>query len=248
MEEFARGPLIRDRRALPHTLLRRRGFLQDGGDRQDWRVNLMELEQSLGRAIRQRRLDLGLSQVEVAERMGSEFRQSDISRIEQGRVQFPRPQLLMALAGSLNISIIDLMVEAGWLTPEEHIHYTHQQRESESPVLPRPLIVIADTDPVAGAALAGLLPEHSFRIVTAFDGETLTDLVVSQQPAAVVVDHTLPRLNLMEFSKMIRQRRFDTRIIVIGVNRPGPLPGAHFVSKPVDIEAILHILTTIDHS
>lgn len=239
---------MRGREGVPRVLIKRRAFLQDGIDRSDWRVDLMELEQNLGNAIRQRRLDLGLSQIQVAERMGSEFRQSDISRIEQGRVQFPRPQLLMELAGALNISIIDLMAEAGWLTPEEHIHYTQQQREIELPVLPRPLIVIADGDPVAGAALAGLLPEHSFRIVTAFDGETLTDLVVSQQPAAVVVDHTLPRLNLMEFSKMIRQRRFDTRIIVIGFNRPGPLPGAHFVSKPVDREAILHILTTIDHS
>lgn len=60
------------------------------------------MEYSLGRAIRERREEIGLTQEELANRVvscGDEtFRQSDVSRLESGRVQLPRLQRLEALA------------------------------------------------------------------------------------------------------------------------------------------------------
>ena len=73
----------------------------------------MAESRSLGEAIRQRRVELGMSQEELAERIGLDVRQSDVSRLERGKVLFPRHERLNQIADALGVSMGALLVEAG---------------------------------------------------------------------------------------------------------------------------------------
>jgi transcriptional regulator with XRE-family HTH domain len=71
----------------------------------------------LGVAIRARRLELGLSQEQLAQR-SSDARegilQSDISRLESGQVALPRSGHLRRIAAALDMPIVDLLARSGW--------------------------------------------------------------------------------------------------------------------------------------
>ena len=69
---------------------------------------------SIGNFIRERRQDLGLSQEQLAERVGSTYSQSDISRIERGHITLPRLSNLERLAASLDVPVGELLIAAGW--------------------------------------------------------------------------------------------------------------------------------------
>ena len=74
----------------------------------------MEQTRSLGEAIRTRRLELGWSQEELAERIGDGVRQADVSRLERGRVTLPRRQRLERIAAALGMSPGELLARSGW--------------------------------------------------------------------------------------------------------------------------------------
>ncbi len=69
---------------------------------------------SLGKAIRDRRMELGLTQEALAERIGDGVRQSDVSRLERDRIQLPRPQRLRAIARALDMEPGELLIASGW--------------------------------------------------------------------------------------------------------------------------------------
>ena len=74
------------------------------------------MERKLGNFVRERRLELGLSQEALAERVGDSVRQAEISRIENDRVHLPRRERMAALAEALEVTLGDLMVKSGWMT------------------------------------------------------------------------------------------------------------------------------------
>jgi transcriptional regulator with XRE-family HTH domain len=73
------------------------------------------MPQSLGTLIRERRQDLGLTQEELADRIGGSVRQAEISRLEAGHVALPRRERLEAIATALEVSIGELLVRTGWM-------------------------------------------------------------------------------------------------------------------------------------
>lgn len=77
---------------------------------------------SIGEAVRIRRAQLEFTQEDLADKMAelgdANIRQSDISRIENGQVQLPRFERLHYLAVALDMSVADLLVEAGLATDE----------------------------------------------------------------------------------------------------------------------------------
>ena len=73
----------------------------------------------LGDYLRNRRMELGLSQEQLAERIGGSASQAEISRLERGHVMLPRRGRLEALAAALHVSLGALLVHSGWLTEEE---------------------------------------------------------------------------------------------------------------------------------
>jgi transcriptional regulator with XRE-family HTH domain len=70
---------------------------------------------SLGTFIRRRRTELGLTQEELAARVGDSVRQSDISRLERDGVSLPRRNRLEHIAKALDVSLGTLMRQTGWL-------------------------------------------------------------------------------------------------------------------------------------
>jgi transcriptional regulator with XRE-family HTH domain len=70
---------------------------------------------SLGNFIRERRQDLGLTQEQLAERIGETVRQAEVSRLEHNRISLPRRDRLTALAAALEVSLGELLVRTGWM-------------------------------------------------------------------------------------------------------------------------------------
>jgi transcriptional regulator with XRE-family HTH domain len=76
---------------------------------------------SLGFVIQERRRALGMTQEELAERVGGNVRQSDISRLERGHVALPRRSRLDALARALDVTPGYLLMRSGWLEDESEL-------------------------------------------------------------------------------------------------------------------------------
>lgn len=80
-------------------------------------------QRSLGTAILQRRMELGLTQAALAERVATcgdwGFRQSDISRLERGIVTLPHFTRMRSLAAALELPVGELLAQSGWTGAEE---------------------------------------------------------------------------------------------------------------------------------
>ncbi len=76
------------------------------------------MPKTLGALIRERREALGLTQEQLAGRVGEGIRQSEISRLEHDRVSLPRRERLEQIANGLDLSIGDLLVLTGWMDDE----------------------------------------------------------------------------------------------------------------------------------
>lgn len=81
-----------------------------------------EAGRSLGSAIKARRLELGWSQEELAERVAAHgdpaFRQSDVSRLERGKVGLPHRDRLARIAAVLDLTPGELLARSGWAGAE----------------------------------------------------------------------------------------------------------------------------------
>jgi len=77
------------------------------------------MQKTLGTFIRERRMDLGLTQEQLAERVGEGVRQSEISRLEHDGIALPRRSRMEEIAAALEVSIGDLLVTTGWMD-EDH--------------------------------------------------------------------------------------------------------------------------------
>ncbi len=71
----------------------------------------------LGKLIRQRRQELGMSTHELGERIGT--RNSTIIRLEQGAFAAPSPEKLAGIAEALGISLADMYGHAGYVVPND---------------------------------------------------------------------------------------------------------------------------------
>ena len=81
-------------------------------------MDRQEDRQTLGKAIKARRLKLGWSQEELAHQMIAHgdvtFRQSDVSRLERGKVVLPHRERLEHIAMVLGLSLGELLARSGW--------------------------------------------------------------------------------------------------------------------------------------
>jgi transcriptional regulator with XRE-family HTH domain len=77
------------------------------------------MRSTLGTFIRNRRQQLGLSQLELALRAGHGTKQEHVSRLESGRVTLPRWERLHALADALGVTPGALLLEAGVITADD---------------------------------------------------------------------------------------------------------------------------------
>jgi transcriptional regulator with XRE-family HTH domain len=77
------------------------------------------MPQTLGTFIRERRQDMGLTQEELAERVGDGVRQAEISRLEHNQISMPRRTRLEQLAAALDVSLGELLIRTGWLNEDQ---------------------------------------------------------------------------------------------------------------------------------
>lgn len=92
---------------------------------------------TLGQVIRQRRIELALTQEELAERVGENVRQSEISRLERDYVGLPRRSRLEALARALDLSLGQLLMRSGWVESESMVDERHDPALA-TPTAPSP--------------------------------------------------------------------------------------------------------------
>ncbi len=89
-------------------------------------------DQTLGQFIRAHRVAMGLTQEQLAERLGDSVRQSEISRLEKDGVEFPRRERLDAIAAALDVTLGDLLISTGWLEVE-HAQMIEQIEDEGEP-------------------------------------------------------------------------------------------------------------------
>jgi transcriptional regulator with XRE-family HTH domain len=73
----------------------------------------------LGTYIRDRRRQLGLNQVQLAERVGGTYSQGDVSRLERGFIELPHLRTLVKLASVLEVSVGNLLIAGGWINDDQ---------------------------------------------------------------------------------------------------------------------------------
>ncbi|HEU0114813.1 MAG TPA: helix-turn-helix transcriptional regulator [Thermomicrobiales bacterium] len=95
----------------------------------------------MGDVVRRRRLELGWSQEELAARVSDaddEVRQSDISRLELGKVGLPRRARLQRIAAALGMPLGELLARSGWaMAGDFEPGANFQRRGPAAPEAPR---------------------------------------------------------------------------------------------------------------
>jgi transcriptional regulator with XRE-family HTH domain len=71
----------------------------------------------LGSLLKQKRVAAGLSTRSLASKAGID--DSTVVRLEQGRRETPRPDVLTKLAGALHLNLADVFALAGYAVPQE---------------------------------------------------------------------------------------------------------------------------------
>ena len=127
----------------------------------------MTVSTTLGKFIRHRRLERGLTQEQLAEAIGESVNQSDISRLERDQITLPRRERLEQLAAALDVSLGDLLARTGWLTAgdelDRHLDQAPNGHTDSAPTVPptpaevRDLIqTVASTRTLIASALEAL--------------------------------------------------------------------------------------------
>jgi len=134
----------------------------------------MSERSALGVVIRRRRRELGWTQEELAERISTDdeyVRQSEISRIESGKIDLPRRDRLIRLAEVLDLPLGELLARSGWAGAERYFQPsptvdtgvvesdTGDTNETSTP--PIRLVATSSTESVTLGSPAGGLPSSA---------------------------------------------------------------------------------------
>jgi CheY-like chemotaxis protein len=79
----------------------------------------------------------------------------------------------------------------------------------------RASVLIVDDDRSWVQSVAQLLGDINLAVLTASDGEQALDLLATEQPALVILDFHLPRVNGLELLRHFRQRDRRTPVLMI---------------------------------
>jgi transcriptional regulator with XRE-family HTH domain len=203
----------------------------------------MAESRSLGDAIRLRRLELGMSQEELAERIGPDVRQSDVSRLERGKILFPRLERLNQIAAALGMSIGALLIEAGWFTDEESANFTSATSHEPQP---QSSIVVADDEPISLEAIVALLEDSGYLATTAYDIASLMETVDATFPHIVIVDIALPGLDPEALIGALAARKPAPFLVFMGSGLPDLEVDGPYLEKPIDSRQLFALIVSVD--
>ena len=137
---------------------------------------------------------------------------------------------------------MDTDTEAGALDP-----LTERTQPAEGPVLrrvPKCLLLVVDDDEGIRTALAELLELRGYQVVVAADGREATDLLdCGLEPAAIVLDLMMPRMDGWAFLDLLRHdpdaRRCSVPVVVTSAVASDSPPGADdCLQKPFEVSQL----------
>lgn len=203
----------------------------------------MAESRSLGDAIRLRRLELGMSQEELAERIGPDVRQSDVSRLERGKILFPRLERLNQIANALGMSIGALLIEAGWFTDDESANLVPPAHDLDNSEI---AIVVADDEPISLEAIASLLEDSGYTAATAYDVPSLMEAVDASSPNIVIVDIALPGSHPATLIQDMALRTPAPILVFMGSGLPDVEVDGPYLEKPIDSRQLFAFIASIE--
>jgi transcriptional regulator with XRE-family HTH domain len=203
----------------------------------------MAESRSLGDAIRLRRLELGMSQEELAERIGPDVRQSDVSRLERGKILFPRLERLHQIAAALGLSIGALLIEAGWFTDDESASFTAGSNHATGP---QTSIVVADDEPISLEAIVALLGDSGHLAASAYDLNSLRETVEVSNPHIVIVDFALPGLDPESLIATLSMRHPAPVLVFMGSGLPDFEIDGPYLENPIDSRQLFALIASVE--
>ena len=114
----------------------------------------------------------------------------------------------------------------------------------------KPLVLIAEDDAGVRMTLEFVLSDEGFEVLSAEDGERALNLAVERSPDAILLDGMMPKLTGKQVLAALRalEATADTPVFVLTGMDPAfeneggaavEWPGAHFIGKPFDPEALV---------
>lgn len=184
-----------------------------------------------------------MSQEELAEQIGPDVRQSDVSRLERGKILFPRLERLNQIASALGMSIGALLIEAGWFSDDESANLSASSRsESRS----ESSIVIADDEPISLEAIAALLEDSGHIASTAYDVPSLMEIIESSAPSIVIVDVALPGLHPGTLVDALSTRDPIPVLVFMGSGLPDIEVDGPYLEKPIDSRQLFAFIASVE--
>jgi CheY-like chemotaxis protein len=107
-------------------------------------------------------------------------------------------------------------------------------------------VLIVDDDQSWVQSVAQLLGDAGLTVRAASDGEQALDLLATEQPALVILDVHLPRVNGLELLRQFRQRDRRTPVVMISAEDQASIQdramsgGANaFLRKPISVSLLM---------
>lgn len=110
-------------------------------------------------------------------------------------------------------------------------------------------ILIADDEEFIVDLLATLLEDEGYLVLRAYDGEQALAVAREHQPALVITDIMMPKMNGLDLAKQLRANQHNHEqpaiILMSAVNPTAPIADTIYLPKPFDIDRVLELVSTL---
>lgn len=110
-------------------------------------------------------------------------------------------------------------------------------------------VLIADDEEFIVDLLATLLEDEGYLVLRAYDGEQALAVAREHQPALVITDIMMPKLNGLDLAKRLREEQHDNEgpaiVLMSAVNPTAAIADTIYLPKPFDIDRVLELVATL---
>lgn len=122
-------------------------------------------------------------------------------------------------------------------------------QDTDRPPAGKPLVLVADDDPLVRAALERSLEKAGYDVVTADNGDVALAQCLRHRPDLIVTDYDMPGLTGLEVARLLR-RTFGAKtppIVLLTGTAIDPEPGlvAEHLTKPVPAKKLAAMLDSL---